>query len=64
MSVCKAEEVLWHPSGLPVQILVAGEDEMAEVSAVRRHSMNRVECAFAGLCSAEWASFALVNRRG
>lgn len=41
-----------------MQILVAGEDEMAEVSVVRRHSMNRIESAFAGLCSAKWASFA------
>lgn len=40
MSVCQTKDVLWHPSGLPVQILVAGESEMAEVSltVVRRHS--------------------------
>lgn len=35
--LCQTKEV-WHPLDLPVQILVAGEDEMAEVSVLRKYS--------------------------
>lgn len=31
MTICQTKEVLWHPSALLLQILVAGEDDMAEV---------------------------------
>lgn len=29
MTVCQTKDVLRHPSALPVQILVAGEDDVA-----------------------------------
>lgn len=31
MTVCQTTAVLWHPSTLPVQLLAAGEEDMAEL---------------------------------
>lgn len=56
-TIYQTKEVLWHPSGLPMKILVAGEDEMAEVSVVRRHSHEQDRVHICRLMSG-WASFA------